>query len=243
MPENLNILLVGGIAVGVAVVTALVVVVYMRARANRPPSDKYELELAHSILTERVRRYQNILVQLPPHYLPRDLKMLLVLGLINALEQQKRLKYPGDEDKVRNKLDSAHDLLRQLNAAKEEPEVRPITRPDKAKEAREILDSVRSFILFMTEQRQMDEARTDEYLEMIDHLKMQTHLDLIDSAARKAAADGDYDTAISVFKGAIEELKEYLSDDYYVDKVAIYNNQINQLNRRKAEESNPGLAM
>ncbi len=243
MPENLDLVLIGGVAAAVAVVTALIVFFVMKARANRPPSDKYELELAHSVLIERVRRYQNILVQLPPHYLPRDLKMLLVLGLINALEQQKRLKYEGDGEKIDNKLQSAHDLLGQLNTTSTDPEVRPITRPDKAKEAREILDSVRSFILYMTEQRQMDESRTDEYLHMIDHLKMQTHLDLIDSAARTAEKNSDYDAAIEIYRQAIEELSEYLSDDFYVDKVAIYNNQINQLTRRRSEESNPELVM
>lgn len=243
MPEDLNLTWLGVIAAGVAAVTAVIVVFVMKSRANRPPSDKYELELAHSVLVERVRRYQNILVQLPPHYLPRDLKMLLVLGMINTLEQLKKLHYEGEEIKVQNKLEGAHELLGRLNSGEEDPPIRPITRPDKAKEAREILDSVRSFVLFMTEQRQLDETRTDEYLELVDHRKMQTHLDLMNTAAREAQDNGDYDTAIQVYKQAIEELKDQMHDDYFVDKVAVYNHYINQLTRRKAEADNPGLAM
>lgn len=235
MPENMSIGLLVAIVAGIALIGVICAQV-LRRKPDRVPA-KYERELAHSLLTERVRRYQNILIYLPDHYLPRDLKLMLVLGLLNTIEQLRKLGYDEENDKLQNKLDSARDMLAQLNVDNEQAEIRPITRPDKAKEAREILDSVRSFILYMTEQKQMDVSRTDEYLTLVDHLKAQTHLDLIDHAAGKAEADGDYDQAIDMLREAIEELSPRMSDEYYVDKIAVYNDRINKLTVKRSEEA------
>lgn len=237
MPEDMNIPLIVGVVAAV-VILIVIATILMKRPGKRKLPEKYERELSHSVLVERSRRYQNILIYLPPHYLPRDLKMMIVLGMLSTLEQLKKLGYEGEEEKTDNKLASAKEMLAQMNVGTDEPPVRPITRPDKAKEARELLDSVKSFVLYMTEHGQMDPAQTDVYLETIDHLKFQTHLDLIDSAAKKAEQDEDYDTAIETYRQAIDELSEKMGDEYYVDKIATYNDKINKLTRARAEASN-----
>ncbi len=237
MPDNINIPLVAGVIAAVVILIVIAVILLKRPGKSRLP-EKYERELSHSVLIERSRRYQNILIYLPPHYLPRDLKLMIVLGMLSTLEQLKKLGYEGEEEKIENKLASAKEMLAQMNVGDDDPPVRPISRPDKAKEARELLDSVKSFVLYMTEHGQMDPSQTDAYLDVIDHLKFQTHLDLIDTAGKKAEKEEDYDTAIETYRQAIEELTEKMDDEYYVDKIAVYNDKINKLTRARAEASN-----
>lgn len=235
MPENMSIGMLVAIVAGVVLI-GVICAMALKRKPDRVPA-KYERELAHSLLTERVRRYQNILIYLPDHYLPRDLKLMLVLGLLNTIEKLRKLGYDEEDSKLQNKLDSARDMLAQLNVDDTPPEGRPITRPDKAKEAREILDSVRSFVLYMTEQKQIDTGRTDEYLTLVERLKVQTHLDIIDHAAGKAEDNGDYDDAIDMLRQAIEELSPKMSDEYFVDKIAVYNDRINKITVRRSEEA------
>jgi len=190
-----------------------------------------------NVLTERHRRMQQLLHDLPPQYINNELRIMIAERSVQTLNELLQL---NNNDRLKGYLAADHDYLKQIREKNPKFQAIPVKTEEKAKEVRTILEILQRFIQTQHKNKQLTAASTKKYLDHITLSICQSKADLFCGRAEQANKNGKPRVAIHNYHSAIDAFKEFIQNPQAAKSVSMYKAKIKAL-EELADQNNQKL--
>lgn len=154
--------------------------------------------------SDRYERLQRLLHELPPQYLPEELRILITQQSINSLERLIALKKSRNYESY---LEGDKEYLTKLQNKTLKLSPVPVKSPEQAQEIRSLLEILFKFVQQQAKQKLLDPGRAKQYALQIKFSAVTSKTDSLVGKAETAAKAGKPRVAIHAYHTAIEALK------------------------------------
>lgn len=207
------------------VIISILVITVARAREEA----RIETARKYTALEDAHRRTVRILDDMPPQYLTRDLKLMLVERALELCGEMSGIR----NDSSLNTIIEQHKARRvQLTAEATQSQPVPIDTPEKVGETKQLLDHLFKFIEGQAKRGKMQTATAQKYLHQILFLIRKTQADFLVMQASQEERQGQFRKAIHFYHLAIAEFLKVKSDPQAIAMVKAYNDRIKELETR-----------
>ncbi len=157
-----------------------------------------------SSLSDRYRRLQGLLHDLPPQYLGNELRLMVAERCVETLQELIPLK---KDPQLASKLAQDQEALAQLrsNPAKLSPQ--KVNSEEEAKNVRKLLQVLFKFVQAQNKRRALSAADAKKYLDQINFFACQSKADMLVARAEAANKAGKPRVAIHNYHSAIAAYK------------------------------------
>lgn len=185
-------------------------------------------------LHERYRRLQRFLSEIPPQYLNKDLRTIILQRSISTLNDL--MKYKSD-DSTQTKLKQDQESLKQTQESTEPPTPVPIKDEANSKEIIKLLKLLYRFIERMKATKKIDQAAGKKYLLYTSYLISKTKADLEIAHATKAFKNNKPRVAIHNYHNAIAEMMRIKTNPLAIKAINSYKVKIKELEDAANEQA------
>ncbi len=184
------------------IVLSMIVVFIAQAR------EKARIEAARksNALFDRYRRLKRIVHDVPPQYLAKEIKLLLLERAIDTMEELKELK--GDEFRYQAQLDEDQELLSNCKKLQKEPPAVQITDEEKLNEIRKLLQILMKFIENQARKRNISVPSAKKHIQNTKFYIYRSKADLYENRANAAIKKEKLRIAIHNLHSAVSELEK-----------------------------------
>ncbi|ARU57297.1 MAG: hypothetical protein MI864_16545 [Pseudomonadales bacterium] len=189
-------------------------------------------------LQDRYRRLKRISLDLPPQYLPRELKILLLERCIDTLNELKVIQ--NEKFKYASSLVEDTALLEQIKASKEKPKPQQITNEAQAKEVRTLLEALIKFIQNQSKKGFLEKSLAKKHTSFITYMASRSKADYYAAKAKEAISQNKLRIAIHNFHNAIGELEPTKSMTASQKAIQAYKIKIKELEKLADKVSKEG---
>jgi len=176
-------------------------------------------------LTERHRRMQQLLYDLPPQYLNNELRIMIAERAVETVGEL--IKIQGDA-RLERYLESDMQFLNELREKNPKFQAVPVTTEAKAKEVRGILEVLHNFIEIQHKNKRLDTNSAKKYSTQIKLAVCQSKADLFAGRAQQASKTKPR-VAIHNYHSAIDAYKEFAGNPQAQKHISIYRQKIKAL--------------
>jgi hypothetical protein len=191
-------------------------------------------------LQDGYRRMQKLLNELPPQYLSRDLRILV---LQRSIETLKLLVSQDSNPAINKNLETDQDLLKQLQD--QNYKLKPVAVRDEnhAKEIRLLLEILFRFVESQQKRGRLSGAAAKKHLLDIKYLIEKSKADNSVTLARRLEGQGKFRLAIHNYHNAISVLKAHISHSpQAAEEVAALKAKIKALEKAAEDEKQSASA-
>lgn len=211
------------ISIIVAVVLISIVAIYINQAKERAKVERLQKITS---LNDRNEKLQSLLNNLPPQYLGKELRALVLNKSIETLQQLVELK-PGKRFEA--DLESTQEYLQKLMADQVALKPVAIKDPAKAKEVRSLLEILYKFVHQQAKLKKIDTNSAKQYLASISFSAAKCHADALVIKADNASKAGKPRVAIHAYHSAIECFKNLKQHPQAIELIKAYKAKIKTL--------------
>jgi hypothetical protein len=179
-----------------------------------------------NLFSDRYRKMQQLLHELPPQYLNNELRLLVVERSIETLNELLSLK---PDSNFQQALEQDTDYARQLR--ENNPKFQPVAVRDEAtaKNVRLLLDILFRFVENLGRRKLLPGTSANKYLEQIRFAACQSRADMFLARAEQAKKNGKLRVAIHNFHNAVDAYKEVASHPQASEAIKQFRHSIRTL--------------
>ncbi len=206
-----------------AIICVCIVVIYIGQARERARVEKVR---KISALTERHRRMQCLLHELPPQYLTNELRAMIAERSIETLQELAGLK---NDARTMENLEQDREFLK--NIQENNPSFKPVKIRDEnaGKEVRKLLQVLYTFIQTQNKRKLLDAASTKKYLSQIVFAASQSKADMFAARAEQAIKIEKPRVAIHNYHNAIAAFKDMANHPQAAQAITQYRRKIKEL--------------
>lgn len=157
-----------------------------------------------SNLSERYRRMQGLLHDLPPQYLSNELRLMVAERAVETLKELIPLK---QDAQLRSQLAQDQEALAQLRSTPVKLAPKKVSTEEDAKNVRNLLQVLYKFVQAQNKRRALSAPDAKKYLEQINFYACQSKADMLATRAEAANKAGKPRVAIHNYHSAIAAYK------------------------------------
>ncbi len=194
-----------------------------------------------SSLSERYRRLQSLMNDLPPQYLSNELRLLVAERSIETLQELMQLK---NDSNLSSQLKSDQEMLAQLRSSNVKFPPKQVRDENEAKNVRKLLQTLFKFVQLQAKRGTIQVAHAKQYLEQINLYNCQSKADMLVAAAERANKAGKPRVAIHNYHSAIAAYKPVANNPAAANAIEGFKQRITALdeiadehNRRVKEQA------
>ncbi|MCP5160551.1 MAG: hypothetical protein H7A00_02625 [Hahellaceae bacterium] len=206
----------------VALLGSIAVAAFVRLREQM----RYEKQRRFNNLQNRYRRMHMLAAELPPQYLNKELRLMILERALETLLEIKPLKLDPNIDL---KIAKDTEQFEKAKSSNEKPQQVNITDPVKAKEVRKLLEILHKFILTQKKKRKIDAATGKKYLEYVSYLTCKARADYFVGRAEDARKAGRPRVAIHNYHNALQEMTPLKENPLCAKSILSYKSRIKDL--------------
>jgi hypothetical protein len=178
-------------------------------------------------LTERIQQIQQLIDAVPPNYLRRDTRLLL-------LEECKRrtaklLEIANNQSKAKQLSDQIDQTITQTQADQSQPPPPQLRTSQEAEQLRNLLMAVTKTLESLVQQQSITSAVATQHINQIQNLFVEANIGLDINTARAAQAASKNKLAIHHYQKALTELTRRNQNNQFAERIAEIRNQIEAL--------------
>ena len=196
---------------------ALIMMVGIAITMQNIEKSKKEKRRLESGLRTRARNFQFMLDGFPEGFLGRDLRALVAQCLLEVNTQLATLN-PKDTDSqaAQNK---SQQLLDQIKNESREQKSLQLNDPKQIKDIQKLLANLSNFINKLITSKRINAKQAKVYNHQIQRLNLQTTIDTIEDAARKAVKEDKFKLAVHYFEMAIDKMGNSNADGLFNPRI------------------------
>jgi len=217
-----------------AVICISIVVIYIGQARERARIEKVR---KISALSERHRRMQCLLHDLPPQYLTNELRGMIADRSIETLNELAALK---NDQRIKDHLEQDREFLKNLRESKLSFKPVKIRDENAAKEVRKLLQVLYKFVQSQNKRKLLDSASTKKYLDQIVFAASQSKADMFAVRAEQGLKAGKPRVAIHNYHNAIAAFKELAQHPQAAQAINQYRQRIKEL-EQTADQRNQAV--
>lgn len=187
-----------------------------------------------NLLQDRYRRVQRLLNEIPPQYLNKELRVMILERGIETLKELAPFKL---DTSIPSKLAADEQKLKEIQESNEKPKSVAIKDEAAAKEVRKLLELLYRFIERQRASKKLDKASSNKYLTYINYLISKSKADFYVDRAKQSNANGKIRVAIHNYHNAVSEMMRIKENPLAVKAINNYRAQIKQLEAAASEGS------
>ena len=177
-------------------------------------------------LQDKYRRMQRLVTEIPPQYLNKELRIMVLEACIDALTKLKVLK-PSPE--LESKLGASLASLQEVKDSKENPKPVPIKDDATAKEVSKLLELLFRFIERQRATKKIDSTTSKKYLVYINYLISKSKADISINKAKESQKTGKVRAAIHNYHNAVSEMTRIKDNPLAIKAIKSYRTKIKEL--------------
>lgn len=184
-------------------------------------------------LQDRYRRVQRLINEIPPQYLNKELRVMILERGIETLTELEALKPdPTTQSNIKND----QQALKAVQESTEAPKPVPIKDEATSKEVSKLLELLYRFIERQRATKKLDKTTSNKYLAYINYLISKVRADLATTKAKEAQKNGKLRVAIHNYHNAISEMMRIKDNPLAVKAMSSYKAKIKQLEEAAEKE-------
>ncbi|MCP5206680.1 MAG: hypothetical protein H7A01_05720 [Hahellaceae bacterium] len=222
------------IVVIIAVSIALIFIGQARERA------KIERIRRANTLQDRCRRLKRLTTDLPPQYLAKELKILIIERSIDTLNELKQLQKA--DFKHGATLQDEESSLELLKQSTEKPQAVPIVDEVQAKEVQGLLEALQKFVEAQRKKGNIDNASAKKHIQHITYYAAKSKADYYANKAKANIQLKKWRLAIHQYHSAIAELEPLKALTVAQKAIQAYKVRIKELDNLAEEEKKVAAA-
>jgi len=201
-----------------------------------------------NLLTERHRRMQQLLYELPPQYLNNELRIMIAERAVETVNELINIQH---DPRLEKYLEEDLQFLNELRVKNPKFKAVPIQNEAKAKEVRGTLEVLYNFIESQHKNKRLNASNTKKYLDHIRLSVCQSKADLFACKAESASktkprvAIHNYHSAIDAYKELPQHPQAQKAITLYRAKIKALEELANQNNQKvkdQAKQNEPQAA-
>jgi len=177
-------------------------------------------------LQDKYRRMQRLITEIPPQYLNKELRIMILESCIDTLTKLKGLN-PATE--LESKISINTTALQEVKDSKETPKSVPIKDDATAKEVSKLLELLFRFIERQRATKKIDPTTSKKYLIYINYLISKSKADLAISKAKESQKSGKLRAAIHNYHNAVSEMTRIKDNPLAIKAIKSYRVKIKEL--------------
>lgn len=185
-------------------------------------------------LSERAHRLQRLLDTLPPAYVEKDVKLLLLGQIRSRMEKLVEIA-PGNE-KFRKSHDGLTAQISETQSSTAKPPPPQLKTPEEAKETKKLLQDLTKVIESLAANKSVPVPTAKKYLLNIHKQYVEASINYSIQVADQSRRDNKTKLAIHQYQKAITELSKNNQHNAYTDKIAQIKEILNSLTGTTDEE-------
>lgn len=184
-------------------------------------------------LQDKYRRMQRFLTEIPPQYLNKELRILILENCIDSLN---KLKVYKSDPALEAKFLLNTTALQEVKSTKETPKPVIIKDDATAKEVSKLLELLFRFIERQRAIKKIDPATSKKYLIYINYLISKSKSDLFIVSAKESHKSGKLHAAIHNYHNAIAEMTRIKDNPLAIKAIKNYRVKIKELETLASQE-------
>ncbi len=189
-------------------------------------------------LQDKYRRMQRLITEIPPQYLNKELRIIILEASIEALTKLKNLKPSPD---LESKLTSSMASLQEVKNSNENPKPIPIKDDVAAKEVSKLLELLFRFIERQRATKKIDATVSKKYLVYINYLISKSKCDISINKAKESQKSGKFRAAIHNYHTAVAEMTRIKDNPLAIKAIKSYRIKIKELETLAEQEGKERL--
>lgn len=216
------------IVIIIAISIALIFVGQARERA------KIEKIRKVNSLQDLCRRLKRLTDELPPQYLAKELKLLIIERSIETLNELKDIQKSDFRHEAT--LQNEMGLLEQSKQSTEKPEPVPIVNEVQAKEVQALLEILQKFVDAQRKKGNIDGASAKKHIQHITYFAAKSKADYYSNKAKANIKSKKWRLAIHLYHNAITELEPVKALTIAQKAILSYKLKIKELDKMAEDE-------
>lgn len=208
-------------ALGIGVVLGLI------WYGHNKEKERAKKALLTASLSERAHRLQRLLDMLPPAYVEKDVKLLLLNQIRSRLEKLVDIA-PGNE-KFRKNYDGISAQISETQSSTAKPPSPQLKTPEEAKETQKLLQDLTKVIESLAANKSVPVPTAKKYLLNIHKKYVEANINYSIQVADQSRRDNKTKLAIHQYQKALAELSKNNQHNAYTDKIAQIKDILNSL--------------
>ncbi len=185
-------------------------------------------------LSERAHRLQRLLDMLPPAYVEKDVKLLLLIQIRSRLE--KLVDLAPSNEKFKKNYDGISAQISETQSSTAKPPSPQFKTPEEAKETKKLLQDLTKVIESLATNKSIPVPTAKKYLLNIHKQYAEANINYSIQVADQSRRDNKIKLAIHQYQKAIAELSKNNQHNAYTDKIAQIKGILNSLTGTGEEE-------
>lgn len=177
-------------------------------------------------LQDKYRRLQRFITEIPPQYLNKELRIMILDGCIDALTQLRTLK-PSQE--LEAKFTATSASLKEAKESTQNPKPIPVKDDASAKEVSKLLELLFRFIERQRATKKIDPTISKKYLVYINYLISKSKADIAIKKAKESQQAGKLRVAIHNYHNAVSEMTRIKDNPLAIKAIKSYRIKIKEL--------------
>ncbi|WP_250658295.1 hypothetical protein [Alkalimarinus coralli] len=188
-------------------------------------------------LQDRYRRVQRLINEIPPQYLNKELRVMILERGIETLSELVALK---PDPTIQSNIKNDQQALKTVQESTETPKPVPIKDEATSKEVSKLLELLYRFIERQRATKKLDKSTSNKYLAYINYLISKVRADLAITKAKEAQKNGKLRVAIHNYHNAISEMMRIKDNPLAIKALTGYKAKIKQLEEAAEKEGKEG---
>ena len=214
----------------VAVVVGILLIMGLFYVSHTIEKQKAQKALMIANQSERALRLQRIIDIVPPAYLPKELK-LVMLGQIKSRYEKLIELAPGNA-RFKKQLDSTAAQISDTQASSDKPPAPKFRTPQEANEIKTALQALGKTVESFVQSGSLPATTGQQHMASIQRSFIEANVNYLISQGDAARGENKAKLAVHHYQKALTELGKRNQDKRYSERIAQLEAMINQLNQQ-----------
>ncbi|MCG8670562.1 MAG: hypothetical protein MI867_14185 [Pseudomonadales bacterium] len=206
----------GLIAISVVVGIALIMGLFYISHSIEKQKAKRALMIAN--LSEKAHRLQRMIDRVPPAYLPKELKVLLLSEIKKRCE--KLVEAAPENSKFKKNLDSVNGQIADTQSSTAKPPAPQFRTPQEANEIKASLQELSKAVEAFVKSGVLPASQGQQHLAKIQMSFVEANVNYLVSQGDTARRENKTKLAIHHYQKAIAELTKRNKNNHYSERIA-----------------------
>ncbi|UZE97926.1 hypothetical protein [Alkalimarinus alittae] len=223
-------------ATTITIIIVLIIIGSVAVLVISQAKEKARIEKVRKInsMQDRYRRLQRFLSEIPPQYLNKELRTMIIQRGIETLNELSKFK---SDPALKTKLQQDQEALKVVQASNEPPQPVQIKDEATAKEISKLLELLYRFIERQRAMKKIDQASGKKYLVYISYLISKSKADLVVTKAEAELKNGKPRIAINNYHNAISVMMRIKDNPLAVKAINGYKAKIKELDELASKQA------
>lgn len=189
-------------------------------------------------LQDRQRRMQRLFSEIPPQYLNKELRSLI---LDKSLETLNKLKPFNVDPGIDQKITECQNLIEDVKQDRYKSVPINVITNEQSKEIAKLLEILYRFIDSERKKKKLDPKSAKKYQSYISYLISKCRADYFTEKAKSSIKDGKLRVAIHNYHNAVQEFTRIKDNPMAIKAINLYRTKIRELDQEASQQTSEGI--